>query len=150
MFGLLPAAASPGAAAGPCGKPGPRCELLRWAARRAGRRGWSLPFRLKMAPPIFSLPLIPVPGREPRGRGGGGGDGGGGGGGWRAGPGAPASRRERGSSPACGLSCSALSLSVSSYKDRVVPFKLLVRDGRRDWEIGLSLSLSLAAGGGGR
>lgn len=48
----------------------------------AGRRGWSLPSRLKMAPPIFPLPLIPVPGREPRGRGGGG-DGGGGGRGWR-------------------------------------------------------------------
>lgn len=62
-----------------------------------------------------------------------------------AGPGTAARRRERGSSPACALSCSEPSLSESSCKGRVVPFELLVRYGVGGWEMGPSLSLSLAA-----
>lgn len=143
LFGILPAAAAA------CGNTGPWCGLPRWAARRAGRggeAGLSLPVS-KWRPRFSHFPLflclegsrgggeVVVTAAAAAGVGG-------------AGPGTAARRRERGSFPACGLSCSELRLSGSSYKGRVSPFELLVRCGGGGWVMGPSLSLSLAAGGG--
>lgn len=81
------------------------------------------PRRLKMAPPVLPLPLIPVPGREPRGRGGGGRA-------PRGGEGAPRPR--------------------AACQGRVVSRQALGRCAAGGREVGPSLSLSLVSGEGGR
>lgn len=75
--------------------------------------------RLKMAPPVLPLPLIPGPGREPRGRGG---------------EGAPRPR---------------VAAGRAACRGRVASRRALERCAAGGGVVGPSLSLSLVAGEGG-
>lgn len=127
LSGLLPAAAPPALR-----ERSAAVRVVEMGSSACGEGRLLFLSRLKMAPPVFPLPLIPVPGREPRGRGGGGG-------GWRG-------WAREGGDPPLRAGAPAERYRCLGLARRAVPLGLLVRYGAGGWVVGPSLSLSLASG----